>query len=333
MCATGTGDEAPTPLNPPAQNPAAQNPAPADAEPFSTAEAARVRAFADELGLPGLIDVHTHFMPARVLNKVWAYFDSVGPMLGREWPITYRAEEERRVAALRDFGVLAFSSMIYPHKPEMAAWLNSWAAGFAAAHPDCLQTATFYPEPGAEQYVAEAIVAGARIFKSHIQVGDYSPDDPLLTGVWAQLEQAQIPVVIHCGSGPAPGRYTGPEPVRRVLAEFPRLPLIVAHMGTPEYADFLGLAEEFENVRLDTTMSFTDFSEESAPYPRELLPRVRALGHKILFGSDFPNIPYSYRHALDACARLDLGPDWLRAVCHDNAAALFGLPGSPHTQG
>ncbi|MEU2529302.1 amidohydrolase, partial [Streptomyces sp. NPDC013087] len=28
------------------------------------------------LGLPGIIDVHTHFMPERVLSKVWAYFDS-----------------------------------------------------------------------------------------------------------------------------------------------------------------------------------------------------------------------------------------------------------------
>jgi len=24
------------------------------------------------LGLPGIIDVHTHFMPKRVLDKVWA---------------------------------------------------------------------------------------------------------------------------------------------------------------------------------------------------------------------------------------------------------------------
>ncbi|WP_024332762.1 amidohydrolase family protein [Gordonia hirsuta] len=295
------------------------------AAPFSAEEAAAVRAFTDRLGLHGLIDVHTHFMPAQVMNKVWAYFDSVGPLVGREWPIAYRADEERRVTALRDFGLRAYSSMLYPHKPDMAGWLNSWAAQFAADHPDCLQTATFYPEPGAGAYVAAAIDNGARIFKSHIQVGDYSPADPLLDDVWAVLEQAQVPVVIHCGSGPAPGRFTGPDPVRTVLRRFPRLSLIVAHMGTPEYTEFAELAEQYPQVRLDTTMNFTDFSEQDSPYPKELLPRLVDLQDKILFGSDFPNIPYGYLHALQACERLDLGEDWLRAVVYDNAAELFGI--------
>jgi predicted TIM-barrel fold metal-dependent hydrolase len=29
-------------------------------------------------------------------------------------------------------------------------------------------------------------------------------------------------------------------------------------------------------------------------------------------------------HQLHALERLDLGQEWLRAVCHDNAARLFG---------
>ncbi|NLG46082.1 amidohydrolase family protein [Gordonia sp. (in: high G+C Gram-positive bacteria)] len=296
-----------------------------DVKPFSDAEADAVRSRWQELGLPGLIDVHTHFMPRPVMDKVWAYFDSAGPMLGREWPIAYRADEEKRVEVLRSFGVRAFSSMIYPHKPDMAKWLNGWGIEFAAEHPDCLQTATFYPEEGATEYVAEAIEAGAAIFKSHIQVGAYSPIDPLLDGVWGQIDDAQIPVVIHCGSGPAPGEFTGPDRIATLLDRFPRLPLIVAHMGMPEYAEFLDFAERFDNVRLDTTMSFTDFSEEGAPFPKDLMKRLGDLGEKVLFGSDFPNIPYGYTHALDACARLGFGDDWLRAVFHDNASKLFGI--------
>ncbi|MEZ5210245.1 amidohydrolase family protein [Gordonia sp. (in: high G+C Gram-positive bacteria)] len=293
--------------------------------PFSDDEAAAVRAFTARLGLDGLIDVHTHFMPKPVLDKVWAYFDSAGPMIGREWPIAYRADEERRVAALRSFGVRTYSSMLYPHKPDMAEWLNGWGADFAAHHPDCLRTATFYPEPSAPRYVAAAIESGARIFKSHIQVGDYSPVDPLLDEVWDILAQARIPIVIHCGSGPAAGRFTGPEPIRDVLRRFPSLSLIIAHMGMPEYADFVELAETYDEVRLDTTMNFTDFCEREAPYPPALLPRLAALEEKILFGSDFPNIPYGYLHALESCERLGLGDRWLRSVVHDNAAALFGL--------
>ena len=42
------------------------------------------------LGLPGLIDIHTHFLPERMLQRVWAHFDESGPLIGRPWPITYR---------------------------------------------------------------------------------------------------------------------------------------------------------------------------------------------------------------------------------------------------
>lgn len=292
----------------------------------STGEAAEVRRFWERLGLPGLVDVHTHFMPERVLRKVWGYFDSLGPLTGGvEWPITYRADEAERVALIRDLGVRAYTSMLYPHKADMARWLNGWAADFARRTPDCLHTSTFFPEPGAESYVREAIEAGARVFKAHVQVGAYDPVDELLDPIWGLLAEAGIPVVIHCGSGPMPGKYTGPEPVGRVLARHPRLRLIIAHMGLPEYEDFLDLAERYEEVRLDTTMAFTDFSERMAPFPRRALPRLSALGDRILLGSDFPNIPYPYVHQLTALERLELGEDWLRGVCYDNGARLFGL--------
>ncbi|MFJ2778466.1 MULTISPECIES: amidohydrolase family protein [unclassified Kitasatospora] len=289
------------------------------------AEAAEVRAFWQGLGLPGLIDVHTHFMPKNVLDKVWAYFDRAGPLVDRPWPITYREDEAERVQRLRDFGVRAFTSMLYPHKPGMAGWLNAWAADFAARTPDCLHTATFFPEPGAPGYVARALADGARVFKAHLQVGGYDPADRLLDEVWGLLAETGTPVVTHCGSGPVPGKYTGPGPVGRVLARHPRLNLVVAHLGMPEYTDFLDLVERHPGARLDTTIAFTDFAERDTPFPAAELPRLRGLREQVLLGSDFPNIPYRYVHQLDALARPGLGEEWLRAVCHDNAARLFGL--------
>ncbi len=289
-------------------------------------EAREVRAFWEGLGLPGLVDVHTHFMPERVLRKVWDYFDGLGDLTGGiEWPIAYRADEDERLALIRGFGVRAFTAMLYPHKPGMAAWLNSWAVGFARRTPDCLHTSTLFPEAGVEEYVREAIEAGTRVFKAHVQVGAYDPADELLDAAWGLISEAEIPVVIHCGSGPSPGKYTGPGPAAAVLHRHPRLRLVFAHMGMPEYEDFLALAGRYDGVRLDTTMAFTDFSERLAPFPPGLLPRLADLGDRVLLGTDFPNIPYPYVHQLHALERLGLGDDWLRAVCHDNGARLFGL--------
>lgn len=291
-------------------------------------ESRSVRQIWEGLGLPGIVDVHTHFMPKRVMDKVWQYFDAAGPLVGRHWPVTYRTDEPDRLEKLRAFGVRAFTSLVYPHKPQMAEWLNQWAAQFAAATPDCLHTATFYPESGAAAYVTAAIEDGVKVFKAHVQVGGYDPTDPLLDSVWGVIAEARIPVVIHCGSGPQPGEHTGPEPIRKLLARHPSLRLVVAHMGMPEYGEFLDVCDRYADVRLDTTMAFTPFVEELMPFPPADRQRLRDLGDRILFGSDFPNIPYGYVDAMRVLTALDVDDTWLRSVFHDNAAALFDLPPS-----
>lgn len=272
-----------------------------------------------------MIDVHTHFMPERVLAKVRDYFDAAGPLLGRSWPIVYRGDEADRLARLRSFGVAHFSSLNYPHKPGMAAWLNDWSVQFAAANPDCLQSATFYPEPGAADYVRDAIDRGARIFKVHVQVGNFDPNHPLLDDVWATLQESAIPAVVHAGDGPVPGDHTGAAGVRRLLERFPRLVLIAAHMGMPQYDEFLDLADQFENVHLDTTMVFTQFTQDNMTFPAASIPRLVGLGDRILFGSDFPNIPHPFVAQVDAVLGLGLGAGWARKVLRDNAARLFNV--------
>jgi hypothetical protein len=288
------------------------------------ADDAEIPSFWRSLGLPGLIDVHTHFMPDNVLTKVWTYFDHFAEA-GLSWSAEYRFPEEHRLGLLRAFGVRRFTALLYPHRPDMAEWLNGWGAAFAARTPDCLHTATFFAEPSAARYVAEALAAGARVFKAHVQVGGYDPRDPLLSPVWGLLAESGTPVVVHCGSGPEPGRHTGPDAFAAVLARHPRLIAIIAHMGMPEYGEFLDLALRYPGVRLDTTMAFTEFTEKLRPWPASLTPRLADLGDRILLGTDFPNIPYAYADQLTALTRLDLGDDWLRAVCHDNAARLFGV--------
>ncbi len=284
-------------------------------------ESAAVRRLWQGLGLPGLVDVHTHFMPDNVLRKVWAHFDA----LGGYWPITYRDGEQARVARLRGFGVRRYTSLFYAHRPGMAAWLNDWAAGFAAAHPDCLRGATLYPEPSARDYVPAALAAGARVFKAHVQVGGYDPRDPLLDAAWGALADAGVPVVVHCGSGPVPGEHTGPGPFGEVMRRHPELTAVIAHAGSPEYTAFLDLAERYPRVHLDTTMVFTRFTERRAPFPADGYPRLKDLADRVLLGTDYPNIPYPYLEQLDALVGLGLGDDWLRGVLHDNAARLFDL--------
>lgn len=286
---------------------------------------------AQTLGLPGVFDLHTHFMPPNVTAKVRNQFNSAGALLGRTWPLHYINDQgieadEALVQTLRDLGVRHFTALAYAHRPGMADWLNQWAAEFAAQVPEALHCATFYPEPGAGEYVAARLADGAQVMKVHVQVGNFDVRDPLLDDAWGVLAQAGTPVVLHAGSGPVAATYTGPGPVAELLERHPTLRLVIAHAGAPEYEEFLELAERYRDVGLDTTMVFTDFFDEAAGgYPAELLPRLRELGlaGKVYLGTDFPHIPYPYEHQIEALARLDLGEDWLRAVLWENAAGLL----------
>jgi uncharacterized protein len=277
------------------------------------------------LGLPGLIDAHVHFMPKPLLDAVWRYFDDGLEHYGVEWPVQYRLPENDRIAILRKVGVRRFPALLYPHKPGMAGSLSAWARAFAADTPGCLSTGTFFPEASAAGYVRAALDAGTEVFKAHVQVGGYDPRDPLLDDVWGQLAEAATPVVVHCGSGPRPGRHTGPGPFGAVLAAHPRLTAVIAHCGAPEYAEHLDLVERYPNVHVDTTMVGTDYLNAFAPLPADVVRRLGELGHRVVLGTDFPNIPYPYADQLAALERLGLGEQWLREVCWHNGVRLFRL--------
>ncbi|MER6948663.1 amidohydrolase family protein [Nonomuraea sp. NPDC000554] len=277
------------------------------------------------LGVPGLIDLHVHFLPERMERRVWHHFDHGGPLMGDGWKIEYQWPVDERLARLRELGVRTFSALAYAHRPDMAADLNAWTLDFARRTPGCLPSATFYPEPGVVDYVRQALTDGARIFKVHLQVGGFDPRLEELDAVWGMLADSGVPVVVHASSVPVPGGCVGPEPIGEVLRRHPRLRLVIAHLGMPEYEPFFALAQRYERVALDTTMAFTDFSQLRMPFPDTLRPALLDLGlaGKVVLGSDFPTIPYPYAHQLRALDRLDLGDDWLRAVCWGNGQTMI----------
>ncbi|HOX29153.1 MAG TPA: amidohydrolase family protein, partial [bacterium] len=90
----------------------------------------------------------------------------------------------------------------------------------------------------------------------------------------------------------------------------------------------LGLLDRFPRLMLDTAMVFTRtdvFDTTMKIDPARLLP----YRERILFGSDFPNIPYDYSEAVDSILRLGLGDEFNRLVFRDNALRVFGLEEPP----
>lgn len=294
--------------------------------PASDADVARWTA---SLGIDGLVDLHVHFLPKPVMDKVWAYFDQAEEHYGTAWPVHYRMPEVDRIETLRALGVQHFAPLVYPHKPGMAEWLTSWAIEFAERVPEAVPTGTFYPEPAAASSVEAALRAGARCFKAHVQVGAYDPRGELLDPVWGSLAEAGVPVVIHCGHGPLRGEYTGLSVFAEVLERHPRLTAVLAHAAMPEYDTAFELMARYPRVYLDTTMVGVPFTERSAPLPAGWTARVAEVADRIVLGTDFPNIPYPYVTQLQAIAGWAaddrLGEPFLRAVLHDTPAKLLSV--------
>ncbi|OXM49328.1 amidohydrolase family protein [Amycolatopsis alba] len=290
---------------------------------------AEIPEWISALGIDGLVDLHLHFLPKPVMDKVWAYFDQAEEHYGMAWPVYYRTSEEERVETLRSFGVRRFAPLVYPHKPGMAEWLTSWALEFAERVPDAVPTGTFYPEPSALSVVDNALRAGARCFKAHVQVGAYDPRDELLDGVWGALADAGVPVVVHCGHGPLKGAYTGLRLFEEILVRHPNLTLVLAHAGMPEIDFAFELARKYPRVYLDTTMVGVEFTLRGNPLPPDWTDLLAQFPDRVVLGTDFPNIPYSYATQLQAIAGWAaddrLGEPFLRAVLHDTPAKLLSV--------
>jgi predicted TIM-barrel fold metal-dependent hydrolase len=282
-----------------------------------------VPGFLAALGIPGIIDAHVHFLPDSLQQAVWRWFDRLTP----PWPVTYRSSADDRLATLARLGVLRHTALAYPHRPGMLRFLNDHTLGLAQRVPAVIPTFTIYPEAGVSAETARCLAAGGRAVKVHLQVGGFDATDPMLDDAWAQLQVRGTPVITHAGAvadGSGNEQWCGPAPVRRLLRKFPGLRLVLAHLGAPEYDDFVTLAEQHPGVWLDTAMVFTD-PPYLGPAPLHLAGRLAALGDRIVFGSDFPTIPHAFAAQVSGLAGLRLGDDWLRRVLWFNGLRLFGL--------
>ena len=122
------------------------------------------------------------------------------------------------------------------------------------------------------------------------------------------------------------GQTDGAVRLRKVLDQFPQLKVIVAHCGAFEYGDYSAVADDFDHIYFDTAFNcvHTRFFSNNCP-GREFFLKYQ---DRVLFGSDFPNIPHKYKDQITALQKLNLGESVERKIFNDNALNLLGLKGS-----
>ena len=275
------------------------------------------------------IDIHTHLHPERLFRAIRRWFAEHS-----DWRFDSPTEPDLVAAFLRDRGVERFVYFSYAHKAGIAREINAWLHGVRPRVPDGIPLGTIHPDdPDLMEAVDEALLGyGFHGFKFHINVQRFFPDDPRVLPVYRRLLDLGRFLLIHVGTAPWPNGFDGYPRFERVMDMFPNLKVVVAHMGSFETRQFFRLMERCPNLYLDTTMAFAPIRHEhrkiDARLNRISVPNDDLLRwqDRIVFGSDFPNLPYPYEEERDALWLRDLPPAVYRKIFHDNAAAFLGLP-------
>lgn len=275
-------------------------------------------------GLPPVVDAHVHVFPDALMAAVRRWFDRHG------WPVRYRFTSAELTAFLLARGVDHLVLLHYAHRPGMAEELNRYLAELCADNPRLTGLATVFPgEPDAAGVLRRGLDMGLAGVKLHQHVQCFDPGGVELREVARVCAERGVPLVAHLGREPKspayacdPHRDCAAAKTEALLRAVPDLRLCVPHLGADEFLAYARLAEQFDTLWLDTTMMLSGYFPGLTPPPLE---HFRA--DRVLYGTDFCNLPYAWDRELTRIAALDLPRDRLSRLLGENAREFFGLPG------
>lgn len=274
-------------------------------------------------GLPAVIDAHVHVFPHGYFSAVWKWFDQNG------WHIRYQLTSSQVLSFLISHGIQHIIAFQYAHKPGIANELNKYM-GKKCIEFDNKVTglATVYPgEQDARNILQEAFASGLGGLKlhAHVQCFDMNSDD--MHCLYDCCRAHNKPVVMHVGREPKSTAYRcdpyeicSAEKLECILQDFPDLKICVPHLGIDETSAYQKLIDKYDNLWLDTTMAIAEY----LPINRGIdLGRYRP--DRVMYGSDFPNIPYAWDRELKILERANISFDALEKIASKNAIEFFGL--------
>lgn len=279
------------------------------------------------------IDIHTHAETSTRLAPDAASKESLEAR-GRYFRYAVQHPTIAQMAAYYRERKMAFVVFTVDHERGMGLRniSNEEIAESAAENADvAIPFASIDPARGkmgvreARRLIKDYAVRG---FKFHPTVQAFFPNDHDAYPLYEVIAEARLPAIFHTGQtgigAGMPGggglrlKYSNPIYLDDVAADFPAMPIIMAHPSVPWQDEALSVATHKPNVYIDLSgWSPKYFEPKLVQYANTLLK------HKVLFGTDNPAI--SPDRWLSDFEKIDIRPEVRPLIMKENAAKLLGL--------
>lgn len=275
------------------------------------------------------IDSHCHFFPPQIFKSIWKFFelpDKEGNPQG--WNINYKLPTDGLIDTLKSHRVKYFTTYNYAHKTGVAEYINEWTHELVSKTKQALPFGCVWPDDtNRVEYVKKLFDEYKFLgIKLQLLVQNFYPYDERMHEIYELIIDRGKWLNFHVGTAPYHNRYVGYKKFEKFMNKYPNINVIVAHLGTYESHKFFSLLDKFENLHLDTAMVYLPMVFSKIWKKKINLPSEEDLlsyEDRILYGSDFPNIPYDYACSIQGLLNLKLPKSFYDKVFFNNAKRIF----------
>ncbi len=270
---------------------------------------------------PFVVDTHVHIFPDGIFKAIWKWFDQYG------WPIRYCLNSREILDFLLSRGIDHIIAFQYSHKKGIARDLNKYMVEICSKYPGQVTgMATVFPgEPEAAGILKDAFESGLKGVKLHAHVQCFDMNSDQMDIIYKVCTANGKPIVMHVGKEPKSPAYNcdpyllcSAGKLENVIKKYPDLKVCVPHLGINEIEPYQQLIKKYDNLWLDTAMALANYFTDMNP------PRLDAMRiDRIMYGSDFPNIPYAWDRELKLIDRANLTEKTLELIMGKNAVDFF----------
>ncbi|MBN1288850.1 MAG: amidohydrolase family protein [Actinobacteria bacterium] len=198
-----------------------------------------------------LIDSHLHILPpdrsaglVRWVKNIFGYH-----------PSDEDCSADQMVSELRECGVRAAFNFVFPLREDETESLNMFNREICGEYRCLIPFGSFHPaNPDKMKIIDDCLVkmelAGIKV---HPHVQGFNLFSPEFRPVFKILNELGRPLFVHTGFDRFYDRTTDIDYLKRVLEEFPGMPVILVHALIPDFDTAYELMKEYPQIYLDLT--------------------------------------------------------------------------------